>query len=192
VPIIAGMEIALIAIVVVIIVAGIWLAVTYNGLNHKYRRVDQSWSNLDVALQNRWETIPTLVDTVKGAAAFQSETLQQVVDARAAAMKATTTDERAEAENGLTGALGRLFALAEQYPNLTAVDAYRDLQAQIENIQRSIVEARRLYNSNVTEFNIYRTSFPTIVVAGRFPQFGMRELFEIDDDDMRAMPTVEF
>lgn len=185
------MELTLIIILALLLIAGIWLASTYNGLNSRYRRVDQSWSNLDVALHNRWETIPALVDVVKGAANFQSETLEKVVQARAAAMGAESTSDRAEAENGLSGALSNLFALAEQYPDLTAVNSYRDLQAEIANLQRSIVEARRLYNSNVTEFNIYRTSFPTVAVAGMFSRFGMRELFEIEDVEMRSMPSTD-
>src|SRR5918999_3863527 len=175
----------------VLTVAILWLIFTYNGLVKSRNKVDEAWSGIDVQLERRHDLVPNLVETVKGYAAHERETLQNVTEARAAAVEASEPGAVERAEARLTGALGAINALAEAYPQLRAADNFQRLQAELGGIEDEIQAARRIFNSNVERYNTGTQQFPTLLIAGPL-SFRPREFFEIEVPAERAVPRVAF
>jgi len=165
----------------------------YNGLVAKRQRCNQAFADIDVQLKQRQNLIPNLVETVKGYAAHEKETLDAVVQARQGAVSANTPGEMGAAEGMLGQALGRLFALAEAYPDLKANQNFMDLQDELAVIEDKIAAARRFYNSAVQDYNTAREQFPGSLVAGSF-NFEPREFFDLGEDRaaMSTPPDVKF
>ena len=173
----------------VLTVAILWLILTYNGLVKSRNKVDESWSGIDVQLKRRHDLVPNLVETVRGYAAHERETLAQLAQARSAAMAATTPFQIEPAEARLGSALGQVWALAEAYPELEAAESFRRLQAELAATEDEIQAARRIYNSNVQDFNTRIQVFPNNLIAGRL-SFSAREFLEIEVVADRAVPQV--
>jgi LemA protein len=169
----------------------LYVVVLYNGLVQKRNRVDNAWSQIDVQLKRRHDLIPNLVETVKGYAAHERGTFQAVTDARAAATGARSPAEAAAAENVLSQALGRLFAVAEAYPELKANENFLDLQGQLRETEDKIAISRQVYNDTVLTFNNAIQVFPAVVIAGALG-FSKREYFEVESADDREPPAVSF
>jgi LemA protein len=175
-----------------------YVAVAYNRFMTQRNYIEESWRQIDVELKRRHDLIPNLVSTVQGAANFEQATLTRVIEARSSAISAAqaapdSPAARATSENMLTGALKSLFALAESYPTLTAVAAFRDLQSEITDTEDRIASSRRLYNSNVRAFNTRLATVPSKFVAAMFSGSvgGKADYFEIEDA-ARPAPTVSF
>jgi len=185
------MTIAIIVIVVLIVAAILYVVATFNGLIRLQQRADEGFSDIDVQLKRRHDLIPNLVETVKGYAAHERQTLENVTAARAAAVSATGPQAQAQAENQLTGALRQLFAVAENYPDLKASQNFLELQNEITDTEDKIQAARRFYNMTVRDLNIKVQSFPSSVIAN---QRGItkRDFFELDEPADREVPTVSF
>ncbi len=179
-------------IIGIIIVVGIIMAIAgiYNNLVTLRNRVDNAWQNIDTQLQRRSDMIPNLVETVKGYAAHEKETLAAVVSARNAAASATTPDEKMAADNVLSGALRQLFAVAEAYPDLKANSNFMQLQASLEETENKISYARQSYNDCVLNYNNGIQTFPGNIFAGIF-QFKPRTGFEAAEA-AREVPQVKF
>jgi len=154
-------------------------------------RVKESWSDIDVQLKRRYDLIPNLVETVKGYAAHEKQTLDAVINARAAAMSAQTVKEHGQAENMLSGALKSLFALSEAYPQLRAVESFAKLQDELSDTENKIQAARRFYNTNVMTLNTQVEQFPTNVVANMF-SFKKEEFFQLNESAAREPVQVKF
>lgn len=182
IPLIIGI---VIVIVLVMAIAGI-----YNNLVTLRNRVDNAWQNIDTQLQRRNDLIPNLVETVKGYAAHEKETLGAVVAARNAAASATTPDEKMAADGMLTGALRQLFAVAEAYPDLKANTNFTQLQASLEDTENKVSYARQSYNDCVLNYNNGIQTFPGNIFAGIF-QFKERTGFEAAEA-AREVPQVKF
>jgi LemA protein len=180
-----------IAVLVIVLLVGIWAVSLYNKLVSTRTLVKEAWSGIDVSLKKRYDLLPNLVETVKGYAAHEKSTLEEVTRYRTASMNAGSTAEKAQAESGLTRALGSLFAVAENYPDLKASENFRQLQAELADIENNLESARRYYNGTVRENNILVESFPSNIVAGMF-KFEKSEFFEIEDSSHRERPVVSF
>jgi LemA protein len=183
-----------IVIVAIIVLVGLFFATTYNRLVTLRQRVREAWSDIDVQLKRRHDLIPNLVETVKGYAAHERTTFENVTNARAAAVSAGATGspaQRAQAENMLTGALRSLFAVAENYPQLQAVQEFKDLSENLRDTEDKIQFARRFYNGNVRDFNTALLTFPTNLLASMFG-FTPEQYFEISEATERAVPQVKF
>lgn len=174
----------------VVLIIG-WIIAVYNGLITLRNRTQEAWSDIDVQLKRRYDLIPNLVETVKGYARHESETMQKVIEARAAAMGAQSTAAKAEAENALTQTLKSLFAVAENYPDLKASQNFLQLQDDLKDAEDKIQAARRFYNANVRDFNTKIEVFPNNVIAGRL-NFKKYEFFEIADEAERQAVQVKF
>lgn len=184
--------IGLLILVGLVVVLGLWLVATYNGLVRVRNLVQESWRQIDVELHRRHDLIPNLVETVKGYAAHERAVFDEVTAARAAAASpGTGPAAQAAQENQLTGALGRLFAVAEAYPVLRASENYTQLQTELATTEDRIAAGRRFYNANVRALNTKVESFPANLVAGSFG-FTRAEYFEIEDAAVRAVPRVDF
>jgi LemA protein len=168
----------------------LWAIVQYNRLVTLRNQVTNGWKQIDVQLKRRHDLIPNLVSTVKGYMEFEQDTLLKVIAARNAAASAKTVGEAAEKESELTGALGRLFALAENYPTLKANENVMQLQEELASTENKIGFARQFYNDIATKFNISQQMFPGNVIAGMFG-FQSAELFEIKDAGERQVPAVD-
>lgn len=179
--------------IAIVVTAGlvVWIIALYNGLVRKRNMVEEAWSGIDVQLKRRTDLIPNLVTTVKGYAAHEQGTLEEVVRLRGQAQNAQGVAETAQAQWLLGAALGRLFALAESYPDLKANTTFIQLQSTLEEIEEQIQLARRYYNGAVRELNIAVESFPSNLVASRFG-FSKAEFFELEDAAERTVPTVAF
>jgi LemA protein len=180
--------IILLAIVLLLVLAGVAL---YNRLVQSRNRVDNAWAQVEVQLKRRWDLIPNLVETVKGYAAHERGTFEAVTEARAAAQRAGTTDERAQAEGILGQALGRLFAVAEAYPELQADENFRQLQSDLNDTENRIAVSRQVFNDTVLTYNNAIQTFPAVVIAGWFG-FTPREFFEVEEAGQREAPRVDF
>ena len=165
--------------------------VLYNRLVRLRNRAENSWAQVDVQLRKRYDLIPNLVETVKGYASHERETFEEVTRARTAAQQATTVEQQAEAENVLTAAIGRLFAVAEAYPELRASDNFQQLQAELSDIEGKIAIARQIYNDAVLSYDNALETVPTNVMAGMF-NFEPRPYFEVDETAVREAPSVRF
>lgn len=163
----------------------------YNSLIRLKLRVDEAWSDIDVQLKRRYDLIPNLVETVKGYAAHERETLDAVVKARNQAMQAGSTADKAQAENALSQTLKSIFALAESYPNLKANENFLELQRELTDTEDKIQAARRFYNGNVRDFNTKLQVFPTNIMAGMLG-FKDREFFGLEDEKEREVVKVKF
>jgi len=181
------MWILLVAILVVIVV----VVGMYNSLVRLKVQCDNAWSDIDVQLKRRYDLIPNLVETVKGYAAHEKGTLEGVVQARNSAMSAEGPAAKAQAEGMLTSALRQVFALAEAYPQLRAVESFNQLQQTLNQIEDSVQNARRYYNAVVRDFNTKIAVFPSNVIANMF-NFKAREFFEISAPAEREVPKVSF
>lgn len=178
----------LIAIVVILV---LWLMGAYNGLVRRRNRVKEGWAQIDVQLKRRYDLIPNLVETVKGYAAHEKETLERVIAARQRGVQAKGVAEQAEAENMITGALRQLFALSEAYPDLKANQNFLALQEELTSTENKIGFARQYYNSEVRGYNTKIEMFPTNIVAGMFG-FKPAEFFELEEPAAREAPKVQF
>jgi LemA protein len=167
-----------------IVVLVIWTVVSYNRLVRQRNQVEASWAQIDVQLKRRYDLIPNLVETVKGYAAHERGTLDAVIQARAGAVDAAGAGPagRAEAENVLTQSLGRLFALAEAYPNLKANENFAALQAELGNTEDKIAYSRQFYNSAVQSYNNAIQTLPTNIIAG-ITGFKAKEYFETGEGE---------
>jgi LemA protein len=179
----------LVVLVIVVIVIG-WFVLTYNRLVVGRNRVDNAWGQVDVQLGRRNDLVPNLVETVKGYASHEQETLDRVIQARNRAQAAESPGEVAQAENMLTGALRQLFALAEAYPDLKASEGFRDLQAQLTETEDKIAVARQIYNDTVLSHNNRVQTVPSNVVAS-LTGFEVREFFDAPQGADEP-PRVEF
>lgn len=182
---------ALIIVVVIIVLLLIFVIGMYNGLVRLKVQCDNAWADIDVQLKRRYDLIPNLVETVKGYAAHEKTTLEGVVAARNSAMSAEGPAAKAQAEGMLTAALRQVFALAEAYPQLRAVESFNQLQQTLNSLEDNIQNARRYYNAVVRDFNTKIAQFPTNILAGMF-NFKAREFFEISAPAEREVPKVSF
>jgi LemA protein len=183
--------IPLLAFIAILVVIGLITAGMYNGLVQLKVRADNAWSDIDIQLKRRHDLVPNLVETVKGYAAHEKGTFENVARYRSAAMAATSTEDRAQAEGQLTQALRGLLAVAEAYPELKANTQFQALQQSLSDLEDALQNARRYYNAVVRDLNTRIQSFPTNIIAGMF-NFQQRPFFEISDPTERAVPTVKF
>jgi LemA protein len=172
--------IALIVILVIVVVVVLLFIGAFNGLVRLRNRVDNAWAQIDVQLKRRYDLIPNLVETVKGYAAHERQTLEAVIQARNAAMSAQGPAQQAQAENMISGALKSLFALSEAYPDLKANQNFLNLQEELTGTEGRIAYARQFYNDTVQRYNTKIQTFPTVVIAGMF-HFTAREYFEVEE-----------
>ena len=181
----------LIGLIVVVVGLVLYLMTAYNGLVRLKVQYDNAWSDIDVQLKRRYDLIPNIVETVKGYAAHEKGTLEAVVAARNQAMTAQGPAAKGEAEGLLTGALRQVFALAEAYPQLRAVESFTQLQNTLNEIEDSVQNARRYYNAVVRDFNTMIEQFPSNIVAG-MGHFKEREFFQVSAAAEREVPKVSF
>jgi LemA protein len=181
----------LIGLIVVVVVLVFYLMFTYNGLVRLKVQCDNAWSDIDVQLKRRYDLIPNIVETVKGYAAHEKGTLEAVVQARNQAMSAQGPAAKGEAEGTLAGALRQVFALAEAYPQLRAVESFTQLQGTLNEIEDTLQNARRYYNAVVRDFNTMIEQFPSNFVAS-MGNFKEREFFQISAPAEREVPKVSF
>jgi len=174
-----------------IAVVVIWVIGVYNSLVGLRNRVRESWAQVDVQLKRRFDLIPNLLETVKGYMNHERETLEAVTQARAAVNSAGDMESRMAAEAGLTGALGKLFAVAESYPDLKASTNFLALQEELTSTENKISFARQFYNETVMNFNNKVQMFPGNIIAGMF-NFVAEKFFELDDEAQREAPKVDF
>jgi LemA protein len=170
-----------------VVVVGVMM---YNGLVKMRVQVDGAWADIDVQLKRRHDLVPNVVETVKGYAGHEKQTLESVVRARSAAMSAQGPADRAQAENQLTGALKSLFALSEAYPQLQAAENFRDLQQTLKDLENGIQQARRYYNAVVRDYNTRIAQVPNNLLANAF-NFKAREFFELAEGE-GEVPKVSF
>jgi LemA protein len=181
-------------VLIVIIGLALILIAMYNGLIRLKNRVAEAWSDIDVQLKRRYDLIPNLIETVKGYAKHERETLEKVVEARNMAMKQQETGDakaQAEAENALSSTLKSIFALSENYPDLKANQNFLELQRELTDTENKIQASRRFYNTNVRDFNTKLQVFPTNVMAGMLG-FSEKDFFEIEDEKERENVKVSF
>ena len=182
--------IALWVVLALVVLVGLLLVLTYNGLVRLRNRIEGAWAQIDVQLRRRYDLIPNLVETVKGYATHERETLEAVIAARNAAQQAHGVAEQAQAENVVTGALRQLFAVSEAYPDLKANEVFLNLQEELSGTEGRIAYARQYYNDAVQRYNTKIQSFPSMVVAGPLG-FTEREYFEADEGS-RGPVQVDF
>jgi LemA protein len=163
---------------------------TYNRLVSLSKRADSSWSDIDVQLKRRWDLVPALVETVKGYARHESSTLEQVVEARSRAVNSGSVAERGDSERTLSTAVGRLFALAEAYPDLKASQNFQSLHQSLVEIENNVQYARRYYNAVIRDWNTLVGSIPSLWIAAA-AGYGERPYFQLDEAE-RAAPRVSF
>ncbi len=182
--------IIVLVIVLVIVVVAVWLIASYNGLVKLKNRVEAAWAQIEVQLNRRHDLIPNLVETVKGYAAHESETLEKVVAARNSAVAASTPSEQANAEKAVSGALANVFALSEAYPDLKANQNFLALQEELTTSEDRVAYARQYYNDSVNQYNTKIESFPAVFMA-RAAGMGERQYFQAEGD-ARGPVTVSF
>jgi LemA protein len=175
-------------VVALVVIFGVTI---YNSLVKLRTRAQSAWADIDVQLKRRYDLIPNLVETVKGYASHEQDTLEAVINARNRAMSASGPAEQAQAENMLTGALKSLFALSEAYPQLRAVESFTSLQKTLEDIETAVQASRRYYNAVVRDYNTRIEQFPAVIVANAF-RFEKEEFFELVDEGQREAPGVSF
>ncbi len=168
----------------------VWAIAAYNGFVTLTNRVKEGWSDIEVQMKRRYDLIPNLVETVKGYAAHEAGTLQKVTEMRTRAMNATAPEEKADAENMLTGALKSLFAVSENYPDLKANTNFVELQRELSDTENKIQAARRFYNGVVMELNTKLASFPSNLIGGAFG-FKASDFFQLGADEQAAKNPVK-
>ncbi len=184
--------IVVVAIIIVVIVA---IISAYNSLVKLDERVNEAWSDITVQLKYRADLIPNVVETVKGYAKHEKETFQMVTEARSAVMGAKTVKQAAEAEKEMQSALGRIFAIAEAYPELKANSNFVKLQEQLQDVEDKIQAARRFYNAGAKELNTKIKTFPTNLINNFVGHFKKRDYFEVTDSEkakIEKAPEVKF
>jgi len=174
----------------VAVAIALWVIVSYNSFIRLIQRTKEAWADIDVQLKRRYDLIPNLIETVKGYATHERATLDSVTSARTAAMNAGTVEEKAQAENMLTGALKSLFAVSEAYPDLKANQNFLALQTELSDTENKIQAARRFYNGNVRDLNTAMQSFPGNIIAGFF-KFEKHDFFELSEADSAAKEPVK-
>ena len=185
------MLVVVIVIVVAVLLVAAFLVILYNRLVRLRNRSENAWAQVEVQLKRRWDLIPNLVETVKGYATHERETFESVTQARTAAQQAQGVEQQAAAENMLTQAIGRLFAVAEQYPQLRATENFQQLQAQLEETEGKIAVSRQVYNDAVLTYDTALETVPTNIVGGMF-NFKERQYFEVEETAVREAPRVQF
>jgi len=187
------MSTSTIVVLAVIVIAVVWAVTVYNGLVTMRQRVNEAFADIDVQLRQRHDLVPNLVETVKGYAAHERGTLDDVVKARNAAVAAQGPAQQAAAENVLSGALRQLFALSEAYPNLKANESFQQLQAELTDLENKIAASRRFFNNAVQEYNAGIQRFPAALFAGTFG-FAQKDYFDLGADRQAetAAPAVKF
>ena len=186
----SGLIIVLV-VIAIIVVLGFVLVGMYNGLVKGRLRVREAWSGIDIQLKRRSSLIPNLVETVRGYASHERETLENVTRARAQLDNAGTAQQAAQANNMLTQALRSLFAVSEAYPDLKANENFLELQRELTDTEEKIAYARQFYNRNVLSYNTSIQTVPTVFIAGMFG-FTAEEFFEVEDEADREDVTVNF
>jgi len=183
----------LIGLLVVIVLIGLILIGIYNRLVALRQTTNQAWSDIEVQLKQRQDLVPQLVNTVKGYAKHEKKTLNEVIQARNAAVSANNVQGQAQAEGMLSAALGKLFALSEAYPDLKANENFLQLQDELSDVENKIAASRRFYNNAVQEYNTGREQFPAVLIAGPFG-FKERDFFEAPEgrEVLQTPPNVEF
>jgi len=187
------MNFSLILLIVIVAIVGYFIAI-YNKFVSLKAGIDAAWSDIDVQLKKRLNLIPALVDTIKGYKDYEASTLQKIVEARNMALNAKDIEQKAKANSALSSALGSLFALSENYPELKANQNFIQLQNELSSIEEAIANARRYYNAIVRDYNAKLESFPDILVAKKF-NFKPRDYFELEEDEKSAaksMPKIDF
>lgn len=174
----------------VLAVVVFWMIAQFNRLIALKGQVANAWKQIDVQLKRRHDLIPNLVETVKGAMGFERDTLEAVIQARTRAVSAQGVKDVAQAENMLTQALGRLFAVAEAYPELKALGNVSQLQEELASTENKVAFARQHYNDVATSYNVAQAQFPTSLVAG-LAKASPAELWELDDEAARSVPKVD-
>jgi LemA protein len=182
---------AVVGIAVIVLLVAIFVVVLYNRLVRFRNRAENAWAQVDVQLRRRYDLIPNLVETVKGYASHERATFEEVTKARTAAQEARTVPDQAQAENFLTAALGRLFAVAEDYPELRATENFQQLQAQLEDTEQKIAVSRQVYNDAVLTYDTALETVPTNIVGNLF-SFEEKPYFEIEEPAAREAPRVQF
>lgn len=178
-------------IVGVIVLLFLWAIAIYNGFIKLINRVKEAWADIDVQLKRRYDLIPNLVETVKGYASHEREAFEKVTQARVKALGAQTIKEKENADNMVSSALKSIFAIAEAYPQLRAVESFVNLQNELSDTENKIQAARRFYNINVRDLNIKTDSFPSNIVARMF-NFQKQEFFELEEEVAKEPVKVRF
>jgi LemA protein len=189
------MPIWLIVVLAVVVVLLLVIWASYNGLVKLNERVEEAWSDITVQLKRRADLIPNLVETVKGYAKHETEAIKQVSEARAKMMGARSVAQTAEAEKSFMGALSRIMAVSESYPDLKANENFQKLMAELTDTEDKVQAARRFYNAGVKEFNTKVKLFPTVLINSMFLHFKVREYFEVDEEEAKRIdkaPSVSF
>lgn len=184
-------------IIVLVVVAVVLIAIwgSYNGLVKLNERVEEAWSDITVQLKRRADLIPNLVETVKGYAKHESDAIKQISEARAKMMGARSVAQTAEADKSFMGALSRIMAVSESYPELKADANFRQLTEELTDTEDKVQAARRFYNAGVKEFNTKVKLFPTVLINNMFLHFKTREYYEVDEEEAKKIneaPKVSF
>ena len=189
-----GGIIAIVIVVIVVLIVAL-IAGIYNSLVKLDERVNEAWSDITVQLKYRADLIPNVVETVKGYAKHEKETFQMVTEARSAVMGAKTVKQAAEAEKGMSAALGKIFAIAEAYPELKANENFVKLQSQLQDVEDKIQAARRFYNAGAKDLNTKIKTFPTNLINNFVGHFKKRDYFEVEESEkarIKDAPEVKF
>jgi LemA protein len=181
----------LIVVLAIVLLLAFIVVALYNRLVRLRNRCENAWAQVDVQLRRRYDLIPNLVETVKGYASHERATFDEVTRARTAAQQAQSVQEQAQAENLLTQAIGRLFAVAEAYPQLRATENFQQLQAQLEETESKIAVSRQVYNDAVLTYDTALETVPTNIV-GNLLNFEERQYFEVEEPAAREAPRVRF
>lgn len=180
----------IVAIIVVIVGILIWVISTYNSFIKLRNRVEEGFSTMDVYLKKRWDLVPNLVETVKGYMKHENSTLKEIVKLRKGDYDSMSEDEKIKTSNKLSSSLGKLFALAEDYPELKSNESFNKLNDQLEKLEDDIASSRKYYNGTVREFNNLAETFPSRIIAAVFG-FNSRQMFGIEESE-RENVKVEF
>lgn len=175
----------------IVVIVAIWVIAVFNGLVRLVNRTKEAWADIDVQLKRRYDLIPNLVEAVKGYASHEKSAFEAVTNARAKALGAQTVQEKEAADNMVTSALKSIFAIAEAYPALRAVESFTKLQDELSDTENKIQAARRFYNGNVRDLNTKIEMFPYNVIAGMF-KFAKRDFFELDNETEKQPVNVKF
>lgn len=189
------MPIWLIIILGVLVFIGLVVWISYNGLIKLNERVEEAWSDITVQLKRRADLIPNLVETVKGYAKHETEAIKQVSEARAKMMGARSVAQAAEADKSFVGALSRIMAISESYPDLKANETFQKLMSELTDTEDKVQASRRFYNAGVKAFNTKVKLFPTVLINSLFLHFKTREYFEVDEAEAKRIdkaPAVSF
>lgn len=185
------LKMILLIILALVILFIIWIISSYNGFVKMRNKIEEAYSAMDVSLKKRYDLIPNYVETVKGYAKHESQTLERVIAARNQAVRASNPAERIAGDKALTGSLRSLFAISESYPELKSNAGFIDLQNQLSRIEEEIAGSRRYYNAVVNRFNTKTEMFPGVILAQIF-NFERRPLYEVSDESQRENIKVSF